>query len=205
MAEALGETNNKEPITKLNASAKKQTSRFILDLLNEWFVGERQVLRILHLTAERLKARAIASTHCVAVGSRPLIYQYEHQSSPIQSWSCSESGGVRIRALLVTASNAREWEADLIVVAAPKSRRLDAIVGTTAERLVRTAKRPVLVVRRDVQGGYRDVAIATDLSSASLPLIRTAVRLGALEGAAATVVHAVHPSYDGMMKSVGPR
>jgi nucleotide-binding universal stress UspA family protein len=105
--------------------------------------------------------------------------------------------------LEIVAASAREWDADLIVVAAPKSRRLDAIVGTTAERLVRRAKRPVLVVRRDLQGGYRDVAIAADLSGASLPMIRTAVRLGALEQAAATVVHAVHPSYEGMMKSVG--
>jgi universal stress protein E len=105
--------------------------------------------------------------------------------------------------LEIIATSAREWDADLIVVAAPKSRRLESIVGTTAERLVRTAKRPVLVVRREVQGGYRDVAIAADLSSASLPLIRTAVRLGALERASATVVHAVHPSYDGMMKTAG--
>ena len=54
--------------------------------------------------------------------------------------------------LEIIATSAREWDADLIVVAAPKSRRLDSIVGTTAERLVRTAKRPVLVVRREVQG-----------------------------------------------------
>lgn len=105
--------------------------------------------------------------------------------------------------LEIIATSAREWDADLIVVAAPKSRRLESIVGTTAERLVRTAKLPVLVVRREVQGGYRDVAIAANLSSASLPMIRTAVRLGALERASATVVHAVNPSYDGMMKSAG--
>jgi nucleotide-binding universal stress UspA family protein len=54
-----------------------------------------------------------------------------------------------------------------------------------------------------MKGGYRQVAIAADLSSASLPMIRTAVRLGALDGACATVVHAVHPSYDGMMRAVG--
>jgi nucleotide-binding universal stress UspA family protein len=105
--------------------------------------------------------------------------------------------------LEIITTSAREWDADLIVVAAPKSRRLDSIVGTTAERLVRTAKLPVLVVHREVHSGYRDVAIAADLSSASLPMIRTAVRLGALEGASATVVHAVRPSYDGMMKSAG--
>jgi universal stress protein E len=103
----------------------------------------------------------------------------------------------------VIARTAREWDADLIVVAAPKSRRLEAIVGTTAERLVRTAKRPVLVVRRDVQGSYGKVAIAADLSSASLPMMRTAIRLAALDHASATIVHAIHPSYDGTMRSVG--
>ena len=103
----------------------------------------------------------------------------------------------------VIAGTAQEWDADLIVVAAPKSRRLDSIVGTTAERLVRTAKRPVLVVRRDMQDSYGNVAIAADLSSASLPMMRTAIRLAALDNAAATIVHAIHPSYDGTMRSVG--
>jgi nucleotide-binding universal stress UspA family protein len=103
----------------------------------------------------------------------------------------------------VIARTAHEWDADLIVVAAPKSRRLDSIVGTTAERLVRTAKRPVLVVRRDVQDSYGKVAIAADLSSASLPMVRTAIRLAALDHASATIVHAIHPSYDGTMRSVG--
>lgn len=103
----------------------------------------------------------------------------------------------------VIASTAHEWDADLIVVAAPKSRRLDAIVGTTAERLVRTAKRPILVVRREVQDSYGKVAIAADLSPASLPMMRTAIRLAALDHASATIVHAIHPSYDGTMRSVG--
>jgi nucleotide-binding universal stress UspA family protein len=101
------------------------------------------------------------------------------------------------------ARTANEWDADLIVIAAPKLRRLDSVVGTTAERLIRTAKRPVLVVRREMDGGYRRVAIAADLSSTSLPMIRVAVRLGALDGGSATVVHAIHPSYDGMLRAVG--
>lgn len=103
----------------------------------------------------------------------------------------------------IIATTASEWDADLIVLAAPRSRRLDSVVGTTAERLVRTAKRPVLVVRRDVRGSYRNVAIAADLSNAAAPMIRTAVHLGALDRARATIVHAVHPSYDGMMRSAG--
>ena len=108
-------------------------------------------------------------------------------------------GGVRRTIVRI----AEETAADLIVVAAPKLRRLDSIVGTTAERLVRTAKRPVLVVRREMQGNYRSVAVAADISSASLPMLRTAIRLGALDSVSATIIHAVHPSYDDMMRSVG--
>jgi nucleotide-binding universal stress UspA family protein len=109
----------------------------------------------------------------------------------------------RGKAREIIAATANELDADLIVLAAPKSRRLDSIVGTTAERLVRSAKRPVLVVRREVRGGYRNVAIAADLSTATTPMIRTALRLGALDRARATLVHAVHPSYDGVMRSAG--
>jgi nucleotide-binding universal stress UspA family protein len=101
------------------------------------------------------------------------------------------------------ASTADEWNADLIVVGAPRSRRLDSIVGTTAERLVRTAKRAVLVVRREVRGAYRQVALAADLSDASSAMLRTAVHLAALDGASASVIHAHHLPYDGMMRSAG--
>ena len=103
----------------------------------------------------------------------------------------------------VIVSAASELNVDLVVIAAPKSRRFDPIVGTTAERLVRAAKRPVLVVRREVEGGYRNVAIAADLSPATAPMISTALRLGALDSASATVVHAVTPPYEGMMKYAG--
>jgi nucleotide-binding universal stress UspA family protein len=103
----------------------------------------------------------------------------------------------------IIARTAEQANADLIVLAAPQSRSLDSIMGTTAERLVRTVKRPVLIVRREMQGDYRNVAIAADLSSASLPMLRTAVRLGALDGASATIVHAMDPSYDSMLRSAG--
>src|SRR5262245_51463599 len=109
----------------------------------------------------------------------------------------------RVRGTIARVAN--ETAADLIVVAAPQSRRLDSIVGTTAERLVRTAKRPVLVVRREMQGDYERIAIAADLSSASLPMLRTVVGLGVLASADATIVHAVHPSYGEVPESARQR
>lgn len=101
------------------------------------------------------------------------------------------------------AQTASEWNADLIVVGAPRSRRLDSIVGTTAERLVRNAKRAVLVVRREVQGAYANAAVAAELSGSSSAMLRTAVHLAALEHASVSLVHAHYPPYDGMLRSAG--
>lgn len=103
----------------------------------------------------------------------------------------------------IIAASASEWDADLIVVAAPKHSRGSAIPGTTAERLVRTARRSVLVVHGTMESHYRKVVVASDLSAAALPMVRTAVRLAALERASATMVHAIPSPYNGMMKSAG--
>jgi universal stress protein E len=93
--------------------------------------------------------------------------------------------------------------ADLVVLAAPQRRRLDSIFGTTAERLLRAIKRPVLVVHRPAHGSYRNVAMAVDLSNTSLPMIQAAARLGVLEGAETTLLHATAPPHEGMLKTVG--
>jgi nucleotide-binding universal stress UspA family protein len=78
------------------------------------------------------------------------------------------------------------------VLAAPQPRRFDSIFGTSAERLLRATRRPILVVHRETQGNYRRVAMAVDLANASLPLIQTAARLGALNDAETTLLHAAH-------------
>jgi universal stress protein E len=98
---------------------------------------------------------------------------------------------------------ANEANADLLVLAAPQRRRLDSIFGTTAERLLRAVKRPVLVVHRPVMGPYRRVAMAVDLSNTSLPMIQSAARLGVLDGAETTLLHATTPPHEGMLKTVG--
>lgn len=101
------------------------------------------------------------------------------------------------------AATATEWDADLIVIAAPTERRGDAILGTTAERLVRTARRSVLVVHRTMASHYRHVVVASDLSRPAIPMVGAAVRLAALDAVSATMVHAIPPTYDGILKSAG--
>jgi nucleotide-binding universal stress UspA family protein len=103
----------------------------------------------------------------------------------------------------VIAKVASEANADLVVLAAPQQRRLDSIVGTTAERLLRTIGRPVLVVHREARDSYRQVAMAVDLSNMSLPMIQTASRLGVLDNAETTLLHATSAPHEGMLKTVG--
>jgi universal stress protein E len=103
----------------------------------------------------------------------------------------------------VIAQIASETNADLVVLAAPQRRRLDSIVGTTAERLLRTTGRPVLVVHREARDSYRQVAMAVDLSNVSLPMIQTASRLGVLDNAETTLLHATSAPHEGMLKTVG--
>lgn len=103
----------------------------------------------------------------------------------------------------VIAGVAKESDADLVVLAAPRPRRFDSLVGTTAERLLRATGRPVLVVHRDAQESYRRVAMAVDLSNGSLPMIQAAGRLGVLDRARATLLHATGAPHESMLKTVG--
>jgi universal stress protein E len=103
----------------------------------------------------------------------------------------------------VIAKVATETNADLVVLAAPQRRRFDSIVGTTAERLLRAIGRPVLVVHREAQESYRRVAMAVDLSNMSLPMIQAASKLGVLDNAETTLLHANSAPLESTLKTVG--
>jgi nucleotide-binding universal stress UspA family protein len=135
---------------------------------------------------------------------------YVHLLSQVDQGLGSESAAVDIdidvRAggpLDVIATVAGEADADLVVLAAPQRRRLDSIVGTTAERLLRAIGRPVLVVHREARDNYRQVAMAVDLSNMSLPMIQTASQLGVLDDAETTLLHATSAPHEGMLKTIG--
>lgn len=70
-----------------------------------------------------------------------------------------ESGGV-VDAILAAAAGA-----DLLVVGAKGVHPMrDFAIGSTAQRLLRRAGKPVLVVKRAPRGGYRRVLVAVDFS-----------------------------------------
>jgi nucleotide-binding universal stress UspA family protein len=133
---------------------------------------------------------------------------YVHLLSKVDQGFGSDSAAVDVAVrvggpLDVIATVASEVAADLVVLAAPQRRRLDSIVGTTAERLLRAIGRPVLVVHREAQDSYRRVAMAVDLSNTSLPMIQTALRLGVLDNAETTLLHANSAPLESTLKTVG--
>jgi len=90
----------------------------------------------------------------------------------------------------IVIAAAREYNPDLIVIARPKRRRLDAMLGTTAERIIRATGCSVLLVGNAVEKPYERAVLATDLSSTSAHVTRTAVNMGMLKNAQTWVVHA---------------
>jgi nucleotide-binding universal stress UspA family protein len=94
---------------------------------------------------------------------------------------------------------AAEAGADLLVVGAHGAHPVRAlVVGTTAQKLLRVAPCPVLVVKRPPPFDYRTVLVPTDFSApARAALIATAALL---PQAHLHVAHAFELPYDGLMR-----
>jgi nucleotide-binding universal stress UspA family protein len=81
--------------------------------------------------------------------------------------------------------------ADLVIVGANQRPSLrDRFLGSTADRVVRTASQPVLVVKRPPRQPYRHVLVATDFSQASATATAHAIDL--FPEARLQLVHVVH-------------
>lgn len=80
--------------------------------------------------------------------------------------------------------------ADVAAIGAHRRRLLrDVFLGTTAERVVRESRRPVLVVNALPTAAYRSVLVAVDLGGASQRLLESFDRLGLAERAAVSAAH----------------
>lgn len=104
----------------------------------------------------------------------------------------------------VIGEEARAREADLIVMGAHRRQFLrDVFVGTTIERVTRTAGRPVMMANSNTGERWRKVFIATDMSETSGHAARKAHALGLLDNADATFVHSYAPITRQMMTHAG--
>jgi len=92
--------------------------------------------------------------------------------------------------------------ADLLVLGARGTNPLrDAILGTTAERLLGKCRCPVLVVKRPPEHAYAKALVAMDFSPAAKSALHAALRLA--PEAAFTAVHAYDAPFEGKLRLAG--
>lgn len=135
-----------------------------------------------------------------------------------------EQSGARLRTLLAQAHRpatiqletgkpheaiqhvAARCHADLLIIGPGVARTLrENVFGSTADRLVRHAPCPVLVVRREVAGPYTHIAVGLDLSSQAHEALLGAARLS--PGAELELIHAVQipqPFIQAMLRAGTP-
>jgi len=107
-------------------------------------------------------------------------------------------------AFQVISDEAHARASDLIVLGAHRRQVLkDVFVGTTIERVTRTARRPVLMANGTTGERWKKVFIAIDMSETSAEAARTAHALGLLDGADVSFVHAYAPITRQMMTYAG--
>ncbi|MEW6353293.1 MAG: universal stress protein [Pseudomonadota bacterium] len=99
-------------------------------------------------------------------------------------------------------AQARAHSADLIVLGAHGGHYLkEWLLGTTAERVIRSGDRPVLVVKKTPRAPYRRVVAAVDFSDTSRAALQRAAQLA--PHAAFTVLHAYHLWYEARLRAGG--
>lgn len=105
----------------------------------------------------------------------------------------------RGRPHLEIAKQARDG-ADLLVLGRHGQRGLKAVlIGSTAERVVRLAVSPTLVIGARPKRTYRRPLVATDLGGGSEALAAAAVRLTAAEVTSAILMHAYDVPFGGFI------
>ncbi len=94
----------------------------------------------------------------------------------------------------VISSTAKEQGADLIVVGAHPRRALTRfLVGSTAERVIRLAHRPVLVAVEARRQPFRRILAALDLSTQSEVVLETAAAIALADGAEVRALYIQEP------------
>lgn len=97
------------------------------------------------------------------------------------------------------AACARAAKAELVVMGRGGGRAIrDALLGSTAERVLRQSKLPVLIVRLPARAVYRRPAVAVDFDDAARGAVRMLLRVLPAQRPRVTVVHAFHAPYQSL-------
>lgn len=152
------------------------------------------VLRLLHVIPTEVPTRLLASEKSEA--RRRLV---QARAAVAKALRARRTRGVDIQVAVVhgepalaIAHHAEARRMELIVVGRHGARGFrDALLGSTAERIIRAGKVPVLVVAGPVRYPYRRALVAMDLSAAGGALVDLTTRLIAASAPLPRVVHAV--------------
>src|SRR5574337_22766 len=108
---------------------------------------------------------------------------------------------VKIGQALAEILSATE-SADLLVLGAHGENSLhDLILGTTAERLLSTCKRPMLVAKRPPKTRYQRLLVPVDFSPYSASAVTMANRIA--PNARMTILHVLSVPFEGRLRIVG--
>jgi len=99
-------------------------------------------------------------------------------------------------------SAADDFRADLVIIGPHRRQALkDVFVGTTAERVVRSSRCPVLMANGVPAGAYRHALVAVDFSPCAADALRAVTDLGIGRSVAVSVVHVFEaPGTSAMMR-----
>lgn len=173
------------------------------------------VARAAHLArehgAELLLVHAVELGDWLPAATLPAVPDdYRHAAGAALERTCDELGpGAACRAVLVEGPLHRALPGlldaqgcDLLVLGARgTSGWTDAVLGSTADRVLRLQRVPVLLVRGAVTQAYARVVIATDLSIASERA--AAFALGMVPDATCLLAHADEPLFEGTLAFAG--
>ncbi len=156
-------------------------------------------LSLVHVMPERLPARAAEEVERAAQRqlSRHAAMLKKAVVAP-RAVVTSERGQGRPYAELDRL--ARSLGAQLIVVGRHGERPVrDLLIGSTADRLVRVTRVPVLVVQAPVRGAYRRPLVGVDLEPSAERVVRAAQQVCS-DDVALTLAHAFDVSFESLVK-----
>jgi nucleotide-binding universal stress UspA family protein len=95
---------------------------------------------------------------------------------------------------------ADEMDADLVILGPHRARLRDVFVGTTAQRVVQRASRPLLIAIDTPAAHYERTLLALDFDEASKSAARKALAMGIFDQTDVVVMHAFDAPAAGMMR-----
>jgi len=154
----------------------------LLHVVPEEVLGEfRQIFRSSIYVEQHILEDARRRLEALAEDLRPVT-----NSAP----ACFTRVGDVLNEVLAAADHA-----DLLVLGAHGSRLLrDLLIGTTAERLLRKSRRPMLVARQEALSAYRRVIVPVDFSVHSIAALRFAQQIA--PAAKLVIFHAYEYPYE---------